>query len=585
MPGRRAEFGRRECEDVRVREALSRGPDLPTFSTPASRYPDPLTSGLLIYRTNPETATPASLTARGRIRQLLVRLAPAVLLGILAFALVLAVTDPPGPGLDPDAMSYMGAAQALVKKGTYRIPSASWTSADSTSPLAHFPPGYSTALALPVALGMEPPQAARLVDALAAAVTVATLVIIVSAATTAVAGALLGLALIATPAMATVHLSVLSEPLFLALLALTLAAMVYAPDRPLRAGITAALGAMVRYAGASLVGAVVLWALARRAPLRERVRHAALTAVPALLLEGAWVVRTRLAAGGAHAIRRFALYGGLGHTIVGGGATLRDWLVPETDPDWPLPRRSLVALAVSVMLVVLLVLGARVARAEARVDDAADTSADGQARRGRAWRVLRACALLVACYLAMIAVSRLIADPAIPLDERILAPFLLLVTTALAVAIACWWRASGSRLAHSAVIVAFLGWWLSNASVTLDDARFALDYGSDFAGEEWRRSPLLDWARTDGATHPLYTNWPAAVYFHLHRNSYALPEKTERAALAAFADTLRRRDGRVLLFDAPNADDVVPDSLEALRGLHVVAKLGDGVVLAPDGGR
>ena len=42
---------------------------------------------------------------------------------------------------------------------------ASVTSADSTAPLAHFPPGYSTILALPVRLGMQPPQAARLASA------------------------------------------------------------------------------------------------------------------------------------------------------------------------------------------------------------------------------------------------------------------------------------------------------------------------------------------------------------------------------------------------------------------------------------
>lgn len=508
------------------------------------------------------------------MRQLLVRLVPAVLLGIVAFALVLAVTDPPGPGLDPDAMSYMGAARSLVMHGEYRIPSAPWRSSDSTSALAHFPPGYSTALAIPVALGMEPPQAARLVDALAAAITVVTLVLVVGVATTAVAGVLLGIALIITPAMATVHLSVLSEPLFLALLALTLAAMVYAPGRPLRAGVTAALGAMVRYAGASLVGAVVLWAFARRAPLRDRVRRAALAAAPAVLLEGAWVVRTRLAAGGAHAIRRFALYGKLGPTLVGGGVTLRNWLVPDTDPEWPLPHRGLVALATGAVLVTLLVVGARAARSDARAG----------ARRD-AWRVLRACALLVACYLAMIAVSRLIADPAIPLDERILAPFLMLAVTALAVAIASWWRASSSPIARGAVAVALLGWSVSSASVTRDVARFALGYGSDFASEQWRRSPLLDWARTEGATHPLYTNWPAAVYFHLHRTSYTLPEKAEHAALGAFADTLRRRNGRVLLFNAPNADDIVADSLVTLRGLHVVARLGDGVVLAPEGMR
>ena len=494
------------------------------------------------------------------------RLVPAALLGILAFALVLAVTDPPGPGLDPDALSYMGAAESLVTQGTYRIPAAEWTSADSTSPLAHFPPGYSTALAIPVALGMTPPQAARLVNALAAAVTVITLVLVVGAATSMLAAALAGVALLVMPAMATVHLSVLSEPLFLALLALTLAAMVYAPDRPLRAGIAAALGAMVRYAGVSLVGAAVLWSFTRRAPWRERVRQAATAMVPAVLLVVAWVVRTRIGTGGEHAIRHFALYGDLGPTLREGGATLRDWLVPETDAEWPVPHRAVIALVAAAVLAVIVGLGAHAARADTRT---------------RAWRTLRACALLVACYAAMILVSRLVADPAIPLDERILAPFLLLATTAMAVAIACWWRATGSRAARAAAGLALACWCVASASVAMGYGRFALDYGSDFAGEEWRRSPVLDWARTDGASHPLYTNWPAAVYFHLHRASYSLPATDDSTALADFVDTLRRRDGRALVFDAPNADDVVARRLTELPGLRVMARTSDGVVLAP----
>ena len=36
-----------------------------------------------------------------------------------------------------------------------------------------------------------------------------------------------------------------------------------------------------------------------------------------------------------------------------------------------------------------------------------------------------------------------------------------------------------------------------------------------------------------------------------------------------------------LLFDAPNADDIVAGSLVEQPGLHVVARLDDGVVLAP----
>ncbi|HEX5971195.1 MAG TPA: hypothetical protein VFY85_04665, partial [Gemmatimonadaceae bacterium] len=425
-------------------------------------------------------------------------------------------------------------------------------------------------LAIPVALGMTPPQAARLTDAIAAAVTTITLVLVVGAATGPTAGVLLGVALLATPAMATVHLSVLSEPLFLALLALTLAAMVDAPDRPLRAGVAAALGAMVRYAGVSLVGAVVLWSCARRAPWRERVRRAMLAALPAVLLEGAWVVRTRLASGGQHAIRHFALYGDLGPTLREGGTTLRDWLVPETDAEWPVPHRAVIALAAAAVLVTLVVLGARAARAESR---------------RRAWRTLCACTVLLACYAMMIIVSRLVADPAIPFDERLLAPFLLLVTTAAAVGITCWWRTTGSRVARAAVGIVLVGWWGASARVALDDGRYALDYGSDFAGEEWRHSPLLEWARTSGASHPLYTNWPAAVYFHLHRPSYSLPTADEAEALASFATALRRRDGRVLLFDAPDADDLAAPSLVEQAGLRIVARTSDGVVLAPVSGR
>jgi 4-amino-4-deoxy-L-arabinose transferase-like glycosyltransferase len=527
-------------------------------------------SAPFIYRTKPETATAANMTGRERMRQTVVRLAPAALLGILAFALVLAATDPPGPGLDPDALSYMGAAESLVAHGTYRIPAAPWTSVDSMSPLAHFPPGYSTALAIPVALGMTPPQAARLVDALAAAVTVITLVLVVGAATSLLAGILLGVALLATPAMATVHLSVLSEPLFLALLALMLAAMVYAPDRPLRAGVVAAFAAMVRYAGVALVGAAVLWPFMWRAPWRERVRDAVIAVLPAALLMVTWVVRTRIATGGEHAIRHFAIYGDLGPTLREGGATLRDWLVPDADTEWPLPHREVVALGAAAVFVALVVLGARSARADPG---------------SRAWRTLRACAALVACYAAIVIVSRLVADPAIPLDERILAPFLMLVATGAAVAIACWWRTTDSHVARAAVAAALVGWCGSSASVALDDGRFALDYGSDFASEEWRHSPVLDWARTSGASHPLYTNWPAAVYFHLHRPSYSLPTEGETETLASFVDTLRRRNGRVLLFKAVNADDVVAPSLIEQPGLRVLARTSDGVVLAPVSGR
>ena len=115
----------------------------------------PLEAGGCIYRTKTESATAAAMAEMHRNWQTLVaQLLPATLLGAVAFALALIITDPVGPGLDPDALSYMGAAESVAAHGIYQIPAAKWSSADSTAPLAHFPPGYSTVLALPVRLGM-----------------------------------------------------------------------------------------------------------------------------------------------------------------------------------------------------------------------------------------------------------------------------------------------------------------------------------------------------------------------------------------------------------------------------------------------
>src|SRR4051812_24394166 len=249
---------------------------------------------------------------------------PALVAGILAFTLVLTVTDPPGPGLDPDALQYMGAAASVAESGEYDIPMDGWASADSTEPLTHFPPGYPTALAIPVRLGMEPAQAARLVDATSAFVMISTVVLLVTVATSALVGALFGIALFGMTSMYTVHASVLSEPLYLACMALTLAAMVLAPNGPLRAGIPAAIAVMTRYAGLSIVGAVGLWALMQPGPWRDRIRRAAIAMAPALVLQVIWVLRTRIVAEVAD-IRKIAIYGKWTASLAQAGLTFMAW--------------------------------------------------------------------------------------------------------------------------------------------------------------------------------------------------------------------------------------------------------------------
>ena len=510
-------------------------------------------------------------------------LAPA-LLGIVAFTLVLEITDPPSPGIDPDALAYVGSAESFALHGELRIPTAHWPNRDSTSALSHFPPGYATAMALPVRAGMAPVQSARLVQATAAFVTVATLAFLVGDATAPLAGILLATALFAMSAMHETHVSVLSEPLFLALLALTLAAMVRRAERPWLAGLFAALAAMTRYAGLSAIGAVAVWSVARAGTIGERVRRGVWALLPAVVLEGAWFVRTKLVAT-SEPIRKLALYGDLGPTLRQGGATLASWLVPDADgaldPADAMPHRGAIAAVTGALLVVVVLTGTVRALGQHRTERAGGSAATGDEDTGAARRILAASALLVACYLALLILSRLVADPGIPFDERILAPVIVLGTTIAATGIALWWRSTRAELPKILLCGALLGWFFGAASVTWIEASYVRTWGSDFAGDQWHRSDLLSWARARGQGHSLYTNWPVVPYFYLGRPARDVPRLNESARLREFADSVRAHDGLVLAFDVPGIEYVPVDSLAKTPGLQIIARLHDGVVFAP----
>jgi hypothetical protein len=292
------------------------------------------------------------------------------------------------------------------------------------------------------------------------------------------------------------------------------------------------------------------------------------------------VVRTHYVAGST-AIRRIGVYGDLAHTLREAGDTLRDWLVPTLESWPPVPARGAVALAAGALMVLLAASAARRARGISlarRADDRLERAPVD------AWRLLRASALLLVCYLVMIVVSRLVADAHIPFDERIMSPAIMLATAIVATALGLWWtggRGGYGVTARILLAAALIAWCGASAAVVDAQAAYVETWGSDFAASQWRRSPLLDWARVHAAHRPLYTNWPAAVYFHLHRPAHELPASTDSIALAKLADTVRVRDGRILAFSVPAPAIVTKEMLVSQPGLRVIAVLEDGVVLVP----
>jgi 4-amino-4-deoxy-L-arabinose transferase-like glycosyltransferase len=500
-------------------------------------------------------------------------LIPAILLGVAAFSGVIDLTQPPGPGLDPDALAYLGAATSLAHGHGLRVPSSSWESSDTTAPLVHFPPAFPVAIAAGIKAGATPLGAARLVEATSAAVTVVAMLLAADAAGGVLATVIVLGILASTPALIVVHGAILSEPLFLALLALFTWQMSRERrgadlSRTLILGALAAAATLTRYAGISLVAAVVAeawWTVDGKwiDTWRLRAKRALVAAELPVLVLVVWMLM-RPHSDGAEKIREVGLYtAGFGATLVGGLDTMARWLAPGVNSD---TARAMAAIAVLAAIYVLVV---RTIRA---------------AHRGLVpaseLRSYRATAIVLVSYLAVLFASRLLADPGIPLDNRMLAPVFLLISLRVAVAMASFLRAS--IVSHRGIALLTIGvtaswmWGAEEVSTSMIED-YRVD-GGDLAGHEWSASPLIAWAAHAPPGAALYSNWPAAVWFHTARAAHELPSDLDPDTVRAFREKLAAEHGALLSFGVRAEDYAPPDSLAALAGLVAVERWPDGTV-------
>jgi len=459
-------------------------------------------------------------------------------------------------------MSYLGAAEALVRHGTLRIPAAHWASADSTEALGHFPPGYPIAIAGAVALGASPAQAARGIEAVAAFATVALAVWMVGTVVSPLGGVLAGVVLLVSPSFAFDHWQIVSEPLCLALLVATLALMTFS-RRPWTYAVTAAAAGIVRYAAVAATGAVVLWAYGLTGSHRERLRRAVIAAAPSVVLQGAWVLR---AAAESAEVRSFGLRGSLGPTFRELGDTLGGWLAPSVALTWV---RVLLAVMIGVVAVAVLARAARSAPVGHEVRPLATLR-----------RLLAAAGLLAACYAALVLFSRLFVDEGIPFDQRLLSPFIVLAEIATAAALAAEWRRWGSR-GRAAIAAACLVWLAGSAGATVRAVADGVDGGWGYASDEWRTSRLGDWLRTEGRGAAIFSNNTATAWFLTHRPSRGVPETLDPDSVLVFGRVLSERRGVLVRFPFDLEDGASPDSLANRLGLTEMVRFSDGVVWGP----
>ena len=470
--------------------------------------------------------------------------------GALTTLGVLLATAPRGPGLTPDGMSYLAAAQSLVRTGSLREPFARWSAPDSTSPLADYPAGFSLVLAVPVALGAPAPQAARWVEALSAGVAVGVAAALLGDVAGTAAAAFGAALLLLLPALTDVSLLVLSEPLFLLILAAVTSEMVRHPDRPSVAGLLAGAGNLVRYAGAFLVAGVTIWSVLQSGSWRQRIGRAAVAALPGAALHLYWRVAGIDPGGGLAS----SAYGGVAQALREGWSTGLSWLVPGAS--------GAPALVSGVVLLLLL----------AVVWWRALRTAGDEIRR-----LLLASALLAVLYCGTVGFARLYVIPDVPFDSRILLPLFFTLSVVAAAGVGVGMPAWGRRF-QAVAVAATLGWC---GLAVARDARVignARRWGLDYETTEWQASPLAEWLRGPGRGRALYTTDPAGIWYLTGRPSRLLPDTLDPDSVHAFRLRFESRPSALVAFDVPFDVMAPADSVVRALALTPVARFAHGVV-------
>ncbi len=527
------------------------------------------------------TTVPAS-------RRLLAALALAA--AAATVALVWDGTRYPGPGLYGDGAGYLGAAESLAHHGGLRVPFATYDSADSTSVLAQWPPGFPVVLSAPLRAGAGPMAAIRIVQAAVGGCTVALTAIIVATATAPVWGAAVAVALLVTPAIVAVHLNVVSEPLYLLCLAIVLWSMVWRSGRPLTYGIAAAAAVLVRYLGVAAIAGAGVWAALQPGPSRARARRAAIAIAPGLVVRALWGAYVGWAGGSARPLHADHQVGAALRQLVGATAA---WLAP-----WDLGTSSR-AIPHGVQAGFKVILGAaiaaaivaevrawRVSRRSGADSPAADGDPDAGLSVGPAGRLLAASTLLAVCHVAALLAARLLYSD-VAFYDRVLAPVQYLLAVAVVTLVASRWTGvrSPARLGFAALGLV----WVAGAAATTNQLlRIATSVGLDHANVDERRGPTIGWLRAHAAGEPIYTNEPAKIFFHLNRDSRSLPWILDADTARALEGALRARPGVVVWFTGGTAASYVapdllprastPAKLEAAMPFRVVARGSDGVV-------
>jgi len=483
-------------------------------------------------------------------------------LGVPAAAAMVAATAATGKGLyvSPDSVFYVGTARNLLGGVGFRSP-------PGLPPLGHFPPMFTLVIAAVGRLGLDPLDAARVVNIVVLGATVVLVGLVLRCLTGSLPAALIGAVLTAAAVdVLTFSAAALSEPLFVLFAVAGLVVLAQYLDRRRPALLVAssglvALAALTRYVGVAAILAGVAMLLWRGAGRRyhgavDAALFGAIATAPVL----GWLVWAGRAGERNVALHMFDV----GY-LAQAPRPLARWLVP-----WPGPPAG------PVLALALIVAAAVVLRRHPR-QAVPDPSSLGA--------LPSLLAAFVVTYLSVLVANRILIDATGRLDARFLMP-LHVVAILLAVPLAYrFGRYRWVEVAAGALVVAQVASGLAwTAGGLTDDSIRRRGY----TARAWRESTVVAQVAGADPKRAVYSNGFDALFLLTGRTAQPIPARrnylTDRPnarfgqEVAAMRADLERTGGLLVYFDALTARrSFLPSRAELERALPLEVVATDEV--------
>lgn len=512
-----------------------------------------------------------------------------VLLGLSGAIILWINTRIWGIGVGYDSYYYLSAADNFLSgNGMTRF------NADGNLiPIIHYPPAYPIILAVTnFIFSGDVLMGARILAVVFWGINIIIIGWLIFAFTESVLAAVLGsVGLLLSPFSLEVHLMAMTEPMFLAIILLTL----YLLSRYLQfpstknlviSGVFAGLSFLVRYSGAYtiVVGLVVILIL-RNKKMSQKLKEATYFGLTSVLVILPWLIRNWVLTGN-FTNRSPVFHIPNTEKLMDGIYIASTWISPTLIPGVFATGR--IALMRLMFVVVAIIVGIIVWAMRSK------GTPNKLIYENREFRFVAILSISIIVYLLSLLVSLSFFDASTSMDNRILSPLYVVGITLGMIVIWQGYAVSSSRILSLAVLVVGV-LFLSHNNFDRYQLELERMYnkGKGFTGREWQNSETIAEIRQLPSYLVYYSNEPTSLFFLANRLSYAIPENIDpvkveenllfNSQMESMRKVFEQSQGVLVLFDSFYKHDVYAPEQELTQGLYLWKDTNDGAIYFPVG--